>query len=66
MDHTHFFLTAFTVMSHGKEMNGCSSMFSKTAAAKFLLVAIACLYMHIVYTQIHFDLQLKYKGRISR
>lgn len=51
MDHTHFFLTAFTAMSRGKEMNGCSSMFSKIAAVKFFLVVIACLHMHIVHRQ---------------
>lgn len=62
MDHMHFFLTAFTAMSHGKEINGCSSTFSKTAAAKFLLVVIACLYMHIEHEQIHFYLQLTYRG----
>lgn len=64
MDHMYFFHTAFTSMSHGKKMNGCSSMFSKTAAAEFLFVLIACLHMHIVHRQIHFDLQLKYRGRI--
>lgn len=63
MDHTRFFFAAFTATSRGKEINGCSSMFSKTAAVKFLLVAIACLHMHIVHRQSILVYSLKTEGR---
>jgi len=55
-EHMHLILTVFTAVSHGKEMNGCSSTFSKTAETKFLLVVIVCLHACIVYRQINFSL----------